>query len=240
MQVNSVSQVVVAPYSVGAFNNLPEFLESKERLNDKQNVLDGFGKIVRAHQVQKFLGASLLHKHFPLHDGERIVEEVKQDGTITSPAHGIPEDALTPYLWHLTREGRTFVWTPVEFVLSATIPLQVREFADGLPARAKFLGELAEFLTAHDGQDTFGLSLFHRHNVQFDRSAEALLETSGSGERMLEMKPVIPALAAVDEWTPTFWHFDTGFKDPVVFCSSHACNPRGHIPVPVPIPPLTD
>lgn len=229
MQVNGVSQVVIAPYSAGAFNNLPEFFESKGRLNDKHGVLDGFGKIVRTHQMQKFLGASLIHKHFQLREGERIVEEVKQDGTFTTPMDGISEQALTPYLWHLTREGLTFFWTPMEFVISTTIPPKVREFANTLPRKTAFLRELAEFLTAHEAQDTLGLSLLHRHHVQFDRRKEALLETQGPGDRMLEMKPVIPAMADIDEWTPTFWNFDA-HEGPVVFLQLTCLRPQGACP----------
>ena len=194
--------------------------------------MNGFGKIVRAHQMQKFMGASLIHKHFPLRDGERIVEEVRQDGTFTAPVHGVSDEAVTPYLWHLTRQDQAFVWTPVEFVVSDTVPLKVRTFADALPGKTAFLRELAEFLTDHEAQNTFGLSMLHRHHVQFDRKTEALLETPGPDDRSLEMRPVIPAMAGIDEWTPTFWNFDIDFEVPTNFCSAHACNPRGHEPRP--------
>jgi hypothetical protein len=98
MQTNSVSQAAMAPYSLGAFNALPEFEESKGRLHAMHNVFDRFGEIVRKHHVHAFLGASLIHKHFPLYAGERIVEEVRPDGTLLSPNREIGEDELTPYM----------------------------------------------------------------------------------------------------------------------------------------------
>src|SRR5205807_734173 len=120
MQVNSISQIAMTPYSVSAFNALPEFEESKGRLEDKHDVLDSFGEIV----------------------------------------------------------------------ISATVPLEIREFACKLPTRLVFLRELAELLAAHGAQDTIGLSLLHRQRVQFDRSTEVLLEKPGPRERTLELKPV--------------------------------------------------
>lgn len=223
MQINGVSQVAMAPYSVSAFNALPEFEESKWRLKDKPSVLDGFGEIVRAHQVEEFLGAALIHKHFPLGEGERLVEEVKHDSTFLSPESGISEDELTPYLWHLTCAGQTFLWTPMEFVISATVPPKVREFARELPKRTAFLRQLAEFLAAHEAQDIIGLSMLHRHNVQFDRTAELLLETPGPRERTLEVRPVNAATTVTDDWTRTYWHFDLSAKGVINACSLHAC-----------------
>jgi hypothetical protein len=141
------AQVTTVPYSTSAFNALPEFDDSKARFDDKRHVLDALGEIIRAHGVEKYLGAALIHKHFHLLEGERIVERVEEKGSLLSPQFGIAEDSLTPYLWHLSSTGPAdFQWTPVEYVLSETIPDAVQGLAVDIPQRETLLAELAEVL----------------------------------------------------------------------------------------------
>jgi hypothetical protein len=224
MQPTLAVHAAVVPYSVATFNNLPEFNESKGRFSEKQHVLDSLGSIIRAHGAQKFLGAALIHKHFPLHDGECVVEEVRPDGSLLGPRFGMQEDLLIPYLWHLSKPSPVvFKWTPVEFVVAATVPDSVRKFAKELPQREALLNELAAVLAESHAQETFGLALLHRQGVQFDRKVQVLLESPGPFDRTLKVTAENPSVTASADWTQTYWHFDVDSKSIINGCSQHGC-----------------
>jgi hypothetical protein len=220
-----IIQTITAPYSPAAFNALPEFHESKSRFPTRNHTLDGFAEIIRAHGVQKYLGAALIHKHYPLQADERMVEEVKTDGSLLAPRRGLRDDVLTPYLWHLGNHQypETLQWTPVEFVLSETVPTDVRHFANELPTHKALLNELANLLLTNDAQDTFGLALLHRQGIEFDRDLQILLESPGPDDRTLVVKPVDTTVTASNDWTQTYWHFDVDDKRQIVDCSQHGC-----------------
>src|SRR5712691_7777474 len=127
MQTAVAAQPCMASYSLAAFNALPEFDASKTRFPKKAHALDKFAEIIRRYRVQKYLGAALIHKHYPLYDGERMIEEMNANGSVIAPHRGISEGLLTPYLWHLEYPRSTvFQWRPVEFVLSKTLSDDVR------------------------------------------------------------------------------------------------------------------
>jgi hypothetical protein len=223
MQTNIATAVTMSPYSVTAFNALPEFDVSKQRFAGQLHILDMFGEIVRGHHVEKYLGAALIHKHFSLHATERIIEEVKPEGSLITPRDGVNEDSVTPYLWHLSVVNSLARWTPVEFVISDTIPISVRDFAGNLSCKQVLLSELAALLINNDAQDTFGLALLHRQGVQFNRKTQVLLEAPGPINRSLKVTPVSPSVTTGDDWTQTYWHFDVDAKGVVNGCSQHGC-----------------
>jgi hypothetical protein len=224
MDVAITDSVGMAGYSVAGFNALPEFHESKQRFSEKMHVLDTFAEIIRAHGVQKYLGAALIHKHYALTDDERMVEEVRRDGSVLSPRRRFTEEILTPYLWHLEcRDFHLPQWVPVEFVLSETVPKDVQEFAQGLPARNRLLTDLAKALAGNEAQDTFGLALLHRQSIEFDRKLQILLESPGQENRTFVVRPANPEITASDDWTQTYWHFDLSGERHVVDCTQHGC-----------------
>jgi hypothetical protein len=223
MQTGVVDQPVVLPYSVNAFNSLPEFHESKASVASKMEILDAFGDIIRAHGAQKYLGAALIHKHFELYAEERIVESVTSHGSSLSARRNVTED-LTPYLWHLSHPGlESPRWTPVEFVLSNSIPSKIQKFADSLVMQSHLMRELGSLLSECGAQDTFGLALLHRQNINFDRDRQILLESPGTDERSLQVSAVSPSIVESDDYTQTYWHFDVDEQSIINGCSQHGC-----------------
>lgn len=215
--------VSLASYTVAAFNALPEFDVAKASYPDKRQALDRFAEIIRAHCAEQYLGAALIHKHYPLHEEERMVEEVKKDGSLVAPRRGMRDVDIIPYLWHLTVHGGSLCWTPVEFVIAETIPSDVRAFSENLSTRATLLSDLAVALASNNAQDTFGLALLHRQAIDFDRAEKILLESPGPTDRSLVVKPVNPDVKESREWTQTYWHFDLNAKRQVASCNDHGC-----------------
>ena len=215
--------VPLASYTVAAFNALPEFGVAKASYPDKRRVLDRFADIIREHCAEQYLGAALIHKHYPLHEEELMVEEIKRDGSLLAPRRGVRASDIVPYLWHLTVLGGSMYWTPVEFVIAETIPSDVRAFSESLPTRATLLSDLAVTLASNDAQNTFGLALLHRQAIDFDRAEQILLESPGPTDRSLVVKPVDPDVKESGDWTQTYWHFDLNAKRQIASCNDHGC-----------------
>lgn len=218
----AIAPVEMVSYSAAAFNGLPDFDDSKSRFFDRKHVLDLFGAVIRKHHAEKFLGAALIHKHFDLNPGERIIEDITTEGSLLSPR--MLNTDITPYLWYLNCDasGRR-LWTPVEFVLSSDVPGSVRDFANGIEKMASLLANLATVLVDNDAQDTLGLALLHRQLIQFDRDTQVLLESPGPAERTLKVTPVHPSVTSGADWTQTYWHFDVNNRGVVNGCSQHGC-----------------
>lgn len=217
--------ITTADYSTAAFNALPEFFESKARFDQKKNVLNRLGEIIRRHGVEKYVGAALIHKHFPLNLGERIVEKVESHGSLLIAEKNLDETELTPYLWHLSQAGTgvDFEWRPVEYVRSSDLPNEVRELAYDLPTRSTLLQELAVALIEAQAQDTFGIALLHRQRIEFDRDHQLLLESPGPIPRSLVVNAVNSSRSAEDDYTQTYWHFDVGGEALAAGCDGHGC-----------------
>lgn len=218
------SRVTTSPYSTIAFNTLPEFQESKARFDAKHYVLDELGTIIRQHGLQRYVGVALIHKHFDLQDGERVVERVDANGSILQPVLETDESVLTPYLWHLSRlDDVRFQWTPMEFVLSDNVPAQVNDLAREFPSRKSFITELAEVLIRAEAQDTFGISFLHRQRIGFDHEEQILLESPGPTRRTLIVSPVARERTTDHDYTQTYWHFDIDSSSFAAGCDQHGC-----------------
>ena len=174
-------ETIVSRYTTAAFNSLPDFEINKQRANEKVELMNEFGIVLRKHKVERFLGIALVHKHFPLETNERVVEEVRSEASYIQPRIVADETIITPYLWCVSANGGAKItWTPMEFVLSSSLVPSVRSFASELPSRFELLNELGEVLILNDAQDIFGLALLHRQRIQLDQSKQVLLETGGS------------------------------------------------------------
>jgi hypothetical protein len=212
------------PYSTHAFNALPEFGDSKARFSQKQHVLDELGRIIRRHGLQKHVGAALIHKHFPLQAGERVVESVSTTHSILRAVDTSDETALVPYLWHLSRtDNDNLEWTPVEFVFAADVNDQVRKLASAFHQQNTLLTELGNVIAATGAQETIGISILHRQIIDFDRDEQILLESPGAEDRTLVVLPVARKRTADDDYTQTYWHFDIEESAIEAGCSQHGC-----------------
>lgn len=112
--------VVITPYCTSTFNNLPGFEVAGPKfdaVDGKTIITDIMTPLFRKHSVEKVLGLQLLHQHFQLYSGERLVDF---NGT-SMPI--IPEGGqvsnLTTTIWGLEHSGDRFQLQPLEFMLNS-------------------------------------------------------------------------------------------------------------------------
>jgi len=69
--------VVISPYNISTFNNLPGFEVAGPKfdaVDGKTIISDIMTPLFRKHNAEKVLGLQLLHQHFQLYPGERLVD----------------------------------------------------------------------------------------------------------------------------------------------------------------------
>jgi hypothetical protein len=69
--------VVITHYCTSTFNNLPGFEVAGPKfdaVDGKTIITDIMTPLFRKHSVEKVLGLQLLHQHFQLNSGERLVD----------------------------------------------------------------------------------------------------------------------------------------------------------------------
>jgi hypothetical protein len=69
--------VMISSYNTSTFNKLPSFEVAGPRFDEvdgKAIITNIMTPLFRKHQVEKVLGLQLLHQHFQLNPGERLVD----------------------------------------------------------------------------------------------------------------------------------------------------------------------
>ena len=111
------------PYSVHLFNQLPGIEESHTTFESK-NGLDFINSVIKPmiakYSLEEVLGVTLLHNHFDLREGERMVEV----NNISVPWGPSADDELMggsirPAAWLIDEDGKLM---PYEFSFSAVEP----------------------------------------------------------------------------------------------------------------------
>jgi len=105
---------VLQPYSVAEFNKIPDLYHANTAFLDKDGekfVRDVFCPLVLKHGLEDYLGAGMLHRHFPLKESEKLVEfnnismpwshqgsdDSHSGGMILPRAWLLKDDKLMPY-----------------------------------------------------------------------------------------------------------------------------------------------
>jgi hypothetical protein len=119
--------VVISPYNISTFNNLPGFEVAGPKfdaVDGKTIISDIMTPLFRKHNAEKVLGLQLLHQHFQLYPGERLVDF---NGTSVPIKPGDDQVSnLTTTIWSLEHSGDRFQLQPLEFMLIQATPIWMR------------------------------------------------------------------------------------------------------------------
>jgi hypothetical protein len=112
--------IVITPYETKDFNNLWDFDKAGPAFDDAEGatiVYEEMKQLFRMHDVQHVFGLQLLHQHFPLKDGERLVEF---NGTST-PVINVDQQlhAIAPSILSVQKAGARIELHPVEFKIKS-------------------------------------------------------------------------------------------------------------------------
>lgn len=214
-------------YDHDKFAALNDFSIAKNRLGQTEHYIKDLGEIICKYEFNDVLGVALLHKHFPLKVGEKLVREVRDDSITIAPVlvDGDNESKLEPYMWAFSFDmNDECQFLPVEFI---KITPAVPGLSERLKSSDTFLKEFGNFVKEHAVFDVFGLS---RIPDQFlnKSSTLVLLEEDHPTERLLEIKQVDPLEIKEGETTQTFWSFDRDETGNPIFMKPMACRHCRH------------
>ncbi|OAP62532.1 hypothetical protein AYL99_01759 [Fonsecaea erecta] len=148
---------LVAPYSVEAYNSLPHLLDAHQNFvnADPMELLHNeIGELFYKHDVYRDLAVCLLHRHFPMTDGEKLVEF----GSVASPWSYRQQDTdlmggrVKARSW-MFRKGRLLAY---EFGYDNT--RSGSTYGD-LPEKPAFYLEFGQLLERNHLEDILGLTL---------------------------------------------------------------------------------
>ncbi|WP_369362981.1 hypothetical protein AB5L52_06720 [Streptomyces sp. CG4] len=206
MSTALLAETPVQPYTPKAFSTLPLFRDSKSALKKQRANLCPVGSVIVKHGLEEKMGVSLLHKHFPLEDGEILSRSFDTPGrTITMrPVPKQRKSNAVPYLWRAVREsGGKFAYYPLEFV--------EREYAEELDGfrldeHLGLLQDMAYELEKYNLLNVFGIATLNITKLR-ENDDELLVETTDSVTRTLTVKPEPGPVPEDEELTETLWTF---------------------------------
>jgi hypothetical protein len=210
---------------------LPTFAEARSSYPQWRGKLLRLGGVICRHGLQTEIGLTMLHRHFPLDQGMRLVRRVGGNEAFSQPTALAETPGAVPYLWKMRMNDDTggVEAYPLEFVEPTECPRAAAIVAE-LASRPQFLHEIAETIAELELQNVIGVSTLHcRFNLRPD---EMVLETTDEIARVLRLS-VQPRCAVDSEAAfETNWQFlPSGLEDhphslPRMVCINH-CNDDG-------------
>lgn len=172
-------------FSEEVYNALPLIEELPVNVGEIREHLDTLGEVFRRHRVEKTFGLGLLHRHFTVESGERMVHRSSEQGieAKVERSHG----------------GYPCSW---QFQDGALLPLEFTHHdlgASGPPTPA-FLEDLESVLTSLNLEGTLGLASL----VESGEHDSGYVETTDEAARC-SMRARTHTLPAGVE---TLWAFD--------------------------------
>jgi hypothetical protein len=136
------------PYAPAIFGSLPEFevaLESKPVV--EASVIEA-AAVFQKHGLAESVGLSMLHRHFPLEEGEILVESPVGSTSFIRPEHSaLPVKAdLQPYMFRLVETAEGFVLAPLEYAPAHIID---SEKLAALVCNSRFVNEIGALIRKH-------------------------------------------------------------------------------------------
>lgn len=200
---------MINEFNARIFDELQDFAEVSGCISELERELPTLSRVIVSHGVQDLVCVTLLHKHFDLKAGEKLVEELNESGSTLTP-QSLESHFLVPCLWKVNDVMTDFPekgFDPLEFIRKdrpegRNALLQVTSLLE----KRAFLSEFASTIRENDLVGTFGLSLVRREHL-LPKSDEYLLESTDEAKRMLTFAVrKINAIKATNV-VPTMWRF---------------------------------
>src|SRR5262245_55513854 len=92
-----------------AFNNIPFVEDAHDSEHAAHAAIDDLGEVFVAHAMESIAQLSLLHRHFDLAAGERLIRSCGPSEILVAPSFTTAE--TVPCAWYLKRiDDRTAEW----------------------------------------------------------------------------------------------------------------------------------
>ncbi len=196
----------ISSYNSSIFSLLPDFRTASHSLDRMRGDLQVLGEIICRYNFEEHFGVTLLHKHFSILPGERLIKHFVGNRAYIRPYSQPISDNAVPCVWKFERNQTTGVqsFCPLEFVDTTHRAFRGRADAQIFVSSEAFLAEISAALCALNSENVFGLCTHHGDGEIVLGDGEILLETTDYMNRVLTLAP---AAKTSTETTETTWQF---------------------------------
>lgn len=207
MMTNSATKpfpIEVRGYNAGVFANLHEFETAKHLLSLRRDRIEELLELITNHGMSNEVGITLLHKHFPLFEDERLIRRPLKDRVEVKPER-LPTGELLPYMWTLGKADsrQSYGLYPLEFIAAGKHAPAMMKSVAALYQNQPFLFQFLEKLVELNLERVFGLSLLPKGLFKLKRG-ETLVENDQPGRR-LEITVTTKTEVQATSSTQTLW-----------------------------------
>lgn len=195
-------------YDRSTFNALPEFEDARDRLDTERDKIPLLGEVICEYGLHDVLGVSLLHKHFPLFEGEQIVKRIDRDENVAVmyPTRADPDHRAYTYA---LRDGRAdAVFEPVEFFPESPVTDRLPTLTDVVEKGDDFLAEFAETAVELGVSNLFGPTVRHLELLDYDDEGQMTVERTDHEKRLLTVTVENRTDVDPTATTETLWVFE--------------------------------
>ena len=213
---------MIKDYMPQVFDNLNQFHVAKIYSEENKRLLPQLGKVICKYNLEQKVGVALLHKHFNLMPGERLVEQFTDDTVNIAPISNPDDNAIIPYMWKFDSDNPLKQsWFPLEFQYQSKTTVDKFNIAKIIEAETEFLQEMAVKLQELNLENVFAISVLHREAIAL-KEGQIRLETTNHTERLLTIAAVDRDSIEAQNITETLWYFtaDSDFEVSGM-CESH-------------------
>jgi hypothetical protein len=195
-------------YDYTIVNSLPEFDEAKDRIARRHDQLLELGDVICRYRLHEDVGLCLLHRHFDLADGERLVGVYDEDDYVVGVASRDDWTGVVPSVWRVEHAGADgWGYRPLEFADTAAGGARLGRRAARAMATPAFLADMALRLRDLELTDTVGIAVLDRLPGDLPPDA-TVYETSSHGRRTSTRSQIgKDSIPQGEEVTVTLWAF---------------------------------
>lgn len=201
---------LILGYDPSIFDELYDFHIARTILQQLGPAVTSLGDIICEYELHEHVAANLLHKHFSLLKGERVVRETNNGIAYMRPCSydDNPPENVLPYLWQFAdgQQGRHFY--PLEFAIYSVEDVEIAKTQiELISSNAQFLKEFANRLWQLGLEDIFGIAARSSRLELVLPPGHELLETTDSINRVLTLEAVDEKTLRDADTTETLWIF---------------------------------
>ncbi|KGP78118.1 MULTISPECIES: hypothetical protein [Paenibacillus] len=205
---------VIKNYSSLVFANLHEFEIAKKKVTKNEKHLDQLGGLIKKYKLENLVGITLLHKHFNLYEGEKLVRKYSASEFKIGP-FTTDDTNIIPYAFAYSKTAidSELELYPIEFIVADGEAELYKNHYKELLNQEEFIVEFKNYLQLNEINEVFGLAFLPYHLIKL-KPGEILLERDDKTElesddkkeiRWLSIKAIKESEMIGNNRSKTYW-----------------------------------
>ena len=193
-------------YHPQAYSKLPDFFQAKQMLLHCETQIKELGEILKKHNLSKYFGVSLLHKHFNLYQDEILSRKIENNIMTVSPIQNTNQKV--GYIWAYSKieSNDPYGLYPVEFISDCSTTPFTMDANILLCQSSDFVRDYFYALSCFGLCEYLGLGIIPKNLFQMNDS-DTIMESDNLKQRKLILNVVpVKSLEGIDS-TQTLWSF---------------------------------